>query len=76
MTKQQAQAIYQLTATPQWAAFLEVQQERRDKLMAQFKDVSPDKLYLTIRLQGQIEEVEKVMKLRKDAEEVLNRQQA
>lgn len=70
MTKQQAQAIYQLTAQPQWAAFVEVQQERIDKIHDELESVNSERLQY---LQGQVQAIKKVLSLRKEAEEVLNK---
>lgn len=70
MTKQQAQVLCQLTAQPQWAAFVEVQLERLNKLRDELETVSPERLQY---LQGQVEAIKKTLNLRKELEDFLNR---
>jgi hypothetical protein len=70
LTKQQASALYQLTASEQWAVFLELQQQRIDALRKDSDTISPEMLKYN---QGQIEAIKKTLNLRKDVEEFLNK---
>jgi hypothetical protein len=70
LTKQQASALYQLTANEQWAVFIELQQQRINELRKDGDTISPEMLKYN---QGQIEAIKKTLNLRKDVEEFLNK---
>lgn len=72
MTKQQAQALYQLTAQPQWAAFVEVQNKIIEELRDELESSTPSLDRLKF-VQGQLASIRNILLTRNYAESVLNR---